>query len=76
LADIVYYDAFDPAVQPELWEEDVFWQLIDGLAPGAVLVTYCCKAAVRRAMEAVGFIVEKLPGPSGKREILKARKPA
>jgi len=76
LADIVYYDPFDPATQPELWDEDVFWRLIDGLAPGAVLVTYCCKAVVRRAMEAVGFTVEKLPGPSGKREILRARKPA
>jgi tRNA U34 5-methylaminomethyl-2-thiouridine-forming methyltransferase MnmC len=75
-ADLVYYDAFDPALQPELWGEDVFRRIFGGMRPGGVLVTYCCKGAVRRAMEAAGFKTEKLPGPPGKREILRARKPA
>lgn len=74
-ADLVYFDAFDPGVQPELWGEEVFREVYRGMRIGGVLVTYCCKGAVRRAMLAVGFTVEKLPGPPGKREILRARKP-
>jgi tRNA U34 5-methylaminomethyl-2-thiouridine-forming methyltransferase MnmC len=74
-ADLVYYDAFDPMVQPELWTEELFTRLFGQLAPGAVLVTYCCKGAVRRALQAAGFETEKLPGPPGKREFLRARKP-
>lgn len=71
-ADLVYYDVFDPTVQPELWTEEVFTLLAGDLAPGAALVTYCCKGTVRRALQAAGFAVEKLPGPPGKREILRA----
>ncbi|GGB12058.1 tRNA (5-methylaminomethyl-2-thiouridine)(34)-methyltransferase MnmD [Puia dinghuensis] len=74
-ADLVYYDAFDPVAQPELWTEEVFGRLYGQLAPGAIVVTYCCKGAVRRALRAVGFKTEKLPGPPGKREILRAIKP-
>jgi tRNA U34 5-methylaminomethyl-2-thiouridine-forming methyltransferase MnmC len=74
-ADLVYYDAFDPVVQPELWTEELFAGLFRQLAPGAILVTYCCKGAVRRAMEAAGFETWKLPGPPGKREFLRAHKP-
>ena len=74
-ADLVYYDAFDPAAQPELWTEEVFGHLFGQLAPGALLVTYCSKGAVRRALQAVGFKTEKLPGPPGKREFLRAHKP-
>ncbi|SHN36377.1 tRNA (5-methylaminomethyl-2-thiouridine)(34)-methyltransferase MnmD [Chitinophaga sp. CF418] len=70
--DIIYYDAFDPAVQPELWTEDVFGKLYNCLVPGGILVTYCSKGSVRRAMKAVGFIVEKVPGPSHKREMVRA----
>jgi len=72
-ADLVYYDAFDPVAQPELWTEELFARLFAQLAPGAVLVTYCCKGAVRRALQAAGFETEKLPGPPGKREFLRAR---
>lgn len=74
-ADLVYYDAFDPVVQPELWTTEGFERLYHQLAPGALLVTYSCKGAVQRALNAVGFQLEKLPGPPGKREMLRARKP-
>lgn len=74
-ADLVYYDAFDPVTQPELWTPEIFKGLYAALAPGALLVTYSCKGAVQRALIAVGFRLEKLPGPPGKREMLRARKP-
>ena len=74
-ADLVYYDAFDPVVQPELWTLELFAGLFHQLAPGASLVTYCCKGAVRRALQAAGFETEKLVGPRGKREFLRARVP-
>lgn len=73
--DLVYYDAFAPGAQPELWTVDVFSRLFTMMAGGGRLVTYCSKGDVRRAMLAAGFIVEKLPGPKGKREMLRAIKP-
>lgn len=73
--DLVYFDAFAPAAQPELWTQEVFEKLIKMLLPGGLLVTYCSKGDVRRAMQAAGFIVEKIPGPPGKREMVRARKP-
>ncbi|HWI90293.1 MAG TPA: tRNA (5-methylaminomethyl-2-thiouridine)(34)-methyltransferase MnmD [Flavisolibacter sp.] len=72
--DLVYYDAFAPAAQPELWTKDIFQKLFFLLKPNGVLVTYCSKGDVRRAMMAAGFLVKKLPGPQGKREILRAEK--
>ncbi|MCM8610764.1 tRNA (5-methylaminomethyl-2-thiouridine)(34)-methyltransferase MnmD [Accumulibacter sp.] len=71
--DLVYHDAFSPAVQPELWTRDVFAKLAGCMSPGAVLVTYCAKGEVRRHMRSVGLTVEKLPGPPGKREMTRAR---
>ena len=72
-ADVVFYDAFSPEKQPELWSEDLFCQLRKALPPGAVLTTYCAKGEVRRRLQRAGFLVERLPGPpSGKREILRA----
>lgn len=71
---LVYFDAFAPNAQPELWKKDVFKKLCAMMFPGAVLVTYCSKGEVRRAMQAAGFRVEKLPGPPGKREMLRAIK--
>ena len=70
--DLIYYDAFAPSAQPELWSEEVFGKLIGKMNNGAVLVTYCCKGDVRRAMQAVGFRVDKIPGPPGKREMIRA----
>jgi tRNA U34 5-methylaminomethyl-2-thiouridine-forming methyltransferase MnmC len=69
---IIYYDAFAPAAQPELWTEPVFRQMYALLAPGGILVTYCSKGTVRRALQAAGFSVERIPGPPGKREMIRA----
>jgi len=73
--DVVYFDAFSPAVQPEMWHRDIFDILFVSMNPDAVLTTYCAKGDVRRSLQSVGFVVERLPGPAGKREILRARKP-
>lgn len=72
--DLVFFDAFGARVQPELWEEDIFMKMFKAIKPGGVLVTYAAKGSVRRAMQAVGFTVERLPGPPGKREMLRASK--
>lgn len=74
--DLIYYDAFAPDSQPELWVEDRFKEAHEMLNTGGVLVTYCAKGDVRRAMESAGLLVEKLPGPPGKREMLRATRPA
>lgn len=73
--DVIYFDAFAPQHQPELWTEAVFARMRGALRPGGLLVTYCAKGDVRRAMQAVGLQVERLPGPPGKREMLRARRP-
>ena len=72
--DLVYFDAFGPRVQPDLWTEEIFGIMYRALKKGGVLVTYSAKGSVRRAMQAVGFEVERLPGPPGKREMLRAVK--
>ena len=72
--DLIYFDAFGPRVQPDLWTEDIFEKMYAALKPDGVLVTYSAKGSVRRAMQAVGFVVERLPGPPGKREMLRALK--
>lgn len=72
--DIIYFDAFGARVQPDLWTEDIFLLMFNALRDNGVLVTYSAKGSVRRAMQAVGFTVERLPGPPGKREMLRARK--
>jgi len=71
---LIYFDAFGARVQPELWTEDIFKIMFDSLQENGVLVTYSAKGSVRRAMQAVGFEVERLPGPPGKREMLRAIK--
>ncbi len=72
--DLIYFDAFAPEHQPEMWSVEVFRKLYEALAPGGILMTYCSKGTVQRAMKEVGFSLEKLPGPPGKREMLRARK--
>lgn len=72
---LVYFDAFEPETQPELWTEDVFGKLFEMMIVGGVLTTYCCKGYVRRNMIAAGFVVEKVPGPPGKREMIVAQRP-
>ncbi|MEZ8003185.1 MAG: MnmC family methyltransferase, partial [Patiriisocius sp.] len=65
---------FGARVQPELWTQEVFKTMHAALKQDGVLVTYAAKGSVRRAMQAVGFTVERLPGPPGKREMLRATK--
>lgn len=72
---LIYFDAFGARVQPELWTEVIFEKMFNAMKKGGVLVTYSAKGSVRRAMNSVGFIVERLPGPPGKREMLRAIKP-
>lgn len=74
LFDVIYFDAFSPEKQPEMWRENMFEKLYRHAAQGAVLTTYCAKGVVRRTIQAVGFTVERLPGPPGKREMLRAIK--
>lgn len=73
--DLIYYDAFGPRVQPELWTLAVFEKLFNWLAPGGILVTYCAKGQVKRDLKTAGFIIETLAGPPGKREMTRAKKP-
>ena len=72
--DVVFFDAFSPDAQPELWTEEVFRNVYGLMKEGGVMTTYCAKGDVRRAMLAAGFKVEKLQGPPGKRHILRAVK--
>lgn len=75
--DVVYFDAFAPEKQPEMWDEHIFRKLYAAMKPGAVLTTYCAKGSIRRMLQQVGFLTERLPGPlGGKREILRAIKPS
>ncbi|WP_396635185.1 tRNA (5-methylaminomethyl-2-thiouridine)(34)-methyltransferase MnmD [Maribacter sp. R86514] len=72
--DLVYFDAFGARVQPELWTVEIFQIMFNAMKSGGTLVTYAAKGSVRRAMLEVGFLVERLPGPPGKREMLRAKK--
>lgn len=73
--DVVYFDAFSPDVQPELWAEEVMAKMYAILKPGGVLVTYSSKGSVKRALRAVGFEVMRSPGALGKRHMVRAVKP-
>ena len=75
--DIIYFDAFAPEKQPEMWSQTLFNNLYEVLNDDGILTTYCAKGAVRRMLQEAGFIVERLPGPpGGKREILSGTKKA
>lgn len=73
--DLVYFDAFAPDTQPELWSREVFARLWDHVAPGGMLVTYSAKGTVKENLRAAGFTVKRLPGALGKRHMLRAEKP-
>ncbi len=73
--DLIYFDAFGPRVQPELWTEFIFNILFKAIKSKGVLVTYCAQGKARRAMQNVGFNVERIEGPPGKRHMLRASKP-
>ena len=72
--DLVYFDAFAPDKQPEMWTADIFTKMYNLLNENGILVTYSAKGSVRRTMQATGFKVERIPGPPGKREMLRAKK--
>lgn len=72
--DLIYYDAFAPSKQPDVWNKSIFEKIHQHAASGAILVTYCAQGAVRRNIENTGFNVERIPGPPGKREMLRAIK--
>lgn len=72
--DLIYFDAFGARVQPELWTEEIFTKMFNALKLEGTLVTYSAKGSVRRAMLSAGFSVERLEGPPGKREMLRATK--
>ena len=72
--DLVYYDAFGPNSQAEMWDISIFEKLYKAMSSSGVFVTYCAKGQVRRDLKSVGFTMERLEGPPGKREMLRGRK--
>jgi len=72
--DLVYFDAFNPDLQPDLWTEEVFSKIYFAMKPAGILMTYSAKGKVKRALKSAGFILNSLPGPIGKREITQAVK--
>ena len=73
--DVVYFDAFAPEKQPEMWTQEIIQHIYDHLDDGGIFVTYCAKGSVRRMLQSAGFTVERLAGPpNGKREILRGVK--
>ena len=74
LFNLIYFDAFDPNFQPELWTKEIFDKMFSMLQGNGILVTYSSKGDVRRAMQAAGFTVEKIPGAKGKREMIRGKK--
>lgn len=72
--DLVFYDAFSPSTQEDMWSEEAVRKIVSLMEEGGVLVTYCIRAYIRRAFEALGCKAEKLPGPPGKREMLRITK--
>lgn len=72
--EVVFFDAFAPEKQPEMWTVKLFSKLYDSLRTGGMLVTYCAKGQFKRDLKAAGFMVETLPGPPGKREMVRGIK--
>ncbi len=72
--DIVYYDAFAPGKQPEMWSDEIIQKVAAKVKTGGIIVTYCAKGSVRRAFSSAGFLMERIPGPIGKKEILRGKK--
>jgi tRNA U34 5-methylaminomethyl-2-thiouridine-forming methyltransferase MnmC len=74
LFDVVFFDAFSPESQPEMWSQETFNRIYSSMKRGGVLTTYSSKGIVKRALKSAGFSIEKLPGPPGKREFVRAVK--
>ena len=73
-ADVIYFDAFSPDKQPDLWTKEVFEKVFNATNDNGIITTYCAKGVVRRTMRDVGFTMERIPGFSGKREMLRGIK--
>ena len=73
--DIIYFDAFAPNAQPELWDIELLSKMYHALRKGGILTTYCAKGQVKRNLKSLGFTIESIPGPPGKREMTRAKKP-
>ncbi len=72
--DLIYFDAFAPDTQPNLWSKENFLKLFNSLNPNGILTTYSSKGIVKRNLRDAGFIVSRLPGPNGKRHVIRAKK--
>ncbi|CAN5408791.1 tRNA (5-methylaminomethyl-2-thiouridine)(34)-methyltransferase MnmD [soil metagenome] len=72
--DLIYFDAFGPRVQPEMWTEELFSKIFSSVNPNGCLVTYCAQGEVKRTLKKAGFEVETLPGPPRKREMVRGTK--
>ncbi len=70
--DLIYYDAFAPSKQPQLWTFDVLKKVVDAMSPAGVWVTYCAKGQLKRDLKSLGLTVETLTGPPGKKEMVRA----
>ena len=71
---LVYHDAFNPNLEPNLWDEELFLKIYKSMTANGLLTTYSTKGIVKRALKSCGFMIQKKPGPPGKREILNAVK--
>jgi len=71
--DVVYYDAFAPDKQPEVWSQELFDNIFSAMNQGGIITTYCAKGISRRMLQQAGFSVERIPGPPGKREMLRGK---
>jgi len=72
--DLVYFDAFAPGKQPEMWADHILQKVAASVKSDGLFVTYCAKGSVRRALTAAGFLMERIPGPVGKKEIMRGKK--
>jgi tRNA U34 5-methylaminomethyl-2-thiouridine-forming methyltransferase MnmC len=73
--DVIFFDAFAPNKQPELWQLPMLEKVCASIKPNGLFVTYCAKGQLKRDLKSLGLIVESLPGPPGKREMVRAVKP-
>ncbi|MDO5571400.1 MAG: tRNA (5-methylaminomethyl-2-thiouridine)(34)-methyltransferase MnmD [Bacteroidales bacterium] len=72
--DVVYFDSFAPDKQPEMWSDDIYKKIVNAMNSNAVMTTYCAKGIVRRGWQNAGLTMERIPGPPGKREMLRGKK--
>ncbi|MEK6780224.1 MAG: tRNA (5-methylaminomethyl-2-thiouridine)(34)-methyltransferase MnmD [Bacteroidota bacterium] len=73
--DVIYFDAFAPSKQPDMWELSILKKIARAIKPGGVFVTYCAKGQLKRDLKSLNLLVETLDGPPGKKEMVRAVKP-